>query len=121
MLFAWITDLILAGARYYADAAGDCTWDRQHYFLSLVVAKLPTAQQQRKPHTAAWVGGGDDHAHGAAGVNLLGHSATTLIRCLSFSAAISPRDLILLLGGLFLIWKASKEDPCRYIEGEEEG
>ncbi|STR44122.1 integral membrane protein TerC [Klebsiella michiganensis] len=33
---------------------------------------------------------------------------------------ISFRDLILLLGGLFLIWKASKEIH-ESIEGEEEG
>ncbi len=33
---------------------------------------------------------------------------------------ISARDLILLLGGLFLIWKASKEIH-ESIEGEEEG
>lgn len=44
MLFAWITDPNAACARY-ADAAGDRSWDRQYYFLSLVVAKLPTAQR----------------------------------------------------------------------------
>lgn len=37
-----------------------------------------------------------------------------------FDHAISFRDLILLLGGLFLIWKASKEIH-ESIEGEEEG
>jgi len=37
-----------------------------------------------------------------------------------FDQAISMRDLILLLGGLFLIWKASKEIH-ETIEGEEEG
>lgn len=37
-----------------------------------------------------------------------------------FGEAISARDLILLLGGLFLIWKASKEIH-ESIEGEEEG
>ncbi|STL82518.1 integral membrane transport protein [Escherichia coli] len=37
-----------------------------------------------------------------------------------FSQEISARDLILLLGGLFLIWKASKEIH-ESIEGEEEG
>ncbi|ESC03183.1 hypothetical protein SEEK0253_21225, partial [Salmonella enterica subsp. enterica serovar Kentucky str. 0253] len=35
-----------------------------------------------------------------------------------FGEAISARDLILLLGGLFLIWKASKEIH-ESIEGEE--
>jgi predicted tellurium resistance membrane protein TerC len=37
-----------------------------------------------------------------------------------FDHAISFRDLILLLGGLFLIWKASKEIH-ESIEGEEKG
>ncbi len=37
-----------------------------------------------------------------------------------FGQEISFRDLILLLGGLFLIWKASKEIH-ESIEGEEEG
>ncbi|VFS63179.1 Integral membrane protein TerC family [Kluyvera cryocrescens] len=36
-----------------------------------------------------------------------------------FDQAISIRDLILLLGGLFLIWKASKEIH-ESIEGDEE-
>ena len=36
-----------------------------------------------------------------------------------FGQEISFRDLILLLGGLFLIWKASKEIH-ESIEGEEE-
>lgn len=72
MLFAWITDLMLAGARY-ADAAGDCTWDRQHYFSFSGGSK--TSYGATKPRTAAWVGGGDGYAPGAAGVNRPGHSA----------------------------------------------
>ncbi len=78
-----------------------------------------TSHGATKPRTAAWVGGGDGYAPGAAGVN---RRVTRLTNPLFelFGEAISARDLILLLGGLFLIWKASKEIH-ESIEGEEEG
>ena len=74
-------------------------------FLSLVVAKLPTAQR----------------AH-ARRIGLMGAMVMRLALLASiawvvkltnplftvFGQEISFRDLILLLGGLFLIWKASK-------------
>lgn len=68
---------------------------------------------------AVWGWRSHGYASGAAGINRLGYapdkSAFTI-----FSQEISARDLILLLGGLFLIWKASKEIH-ESIEGEEEG
>ncbi len=75
-------------------------------FLSLVVAKLPKAQQNRARRL------------GLAGAMLMRlvllASIAWVIRLTEplFTLAghgISMRDLILLLGGLFLIWKASKE------------
>ena len=85
MLFAWITDpnawLALGTLTLLEIVLGI----DNIIFLSLVVAKLPTAQRA--------------HAR---------------------RLEISARDLILLLGGLFLIWKASKEIH-ESIEGEEEG
>lgn len=86
-------------------------------FLSLVVAKLPTAQRA--------------HARrlGLAGAMVMRLALLASIAWVTrltnplftiFSQEISARDLILLLGGLFLIWKASKEIH-ESIEGEEEG
>lgn len=86
-------------------------------FLSLVVAKLPKEQQNK--------------------ARRLGLSAAMLMRLALLASIawvirltqplftvmgneISIRDLILLLGGLFLIWKASKEIH-ESIEGQEEG
>ena len=75
-------------------------------FLSLVVAKLPKAQQNKARRI------------GLAGAMLMRlallASIAWVIRLTEplFTVAghgISMRDLILLLGGLFLIWKASKE------------
>ncbi len=75
-------------------------------FLSLVVAKLPKAQQNKARRL------------GLAGAMLMRlvllPSIAWVIRLTEplFTLAghgISMRDLILLLGGLFLIWKASKE------------
>lgn len=75
-------------------------------FLSLVVAKLPKAQQNKARRI------------GLAGAMLMRlallASIAWVIRLTEplFTLAghgISMRDLILLLGGLFLIWKASKE------------
>ncbi|AOF16066.1 hypothetical protein BB936_17825 [Yersinia enterocolitica] len=75
-------------------------------FLSLVVAKLPKAQQNKARRL------------GLAGAMLMRlvllASIAWVIRLTEplFTLAghgISMRDLILLLGGLFLIWKASKE------------
>ncbi|CCV62810.1 TerC family protein [Yersinia enterocolitica] len=75
-------------------------------FLSLVVAKLPKAQKNKARRL------------GLAGAMLMRlvllASIAWVIRLTEplFTLAghgISMRDLILLLGGLFLIWKASKE------------
>ncbi len=105
-----------AGARY-ADAAGDCTWDRQHYFSFSGGSK--TSHGATKPRTAAWVGGGDGYAPALlASIARVTRLTNPLFEL--FGEAISARDLILLLGGLFLIWKASKEIH-ESIEGEEEG
>jgi predicted tellurium resistance membrane protein TerC len=85
-------------------------------FLSLVVSKLPKAQQNKARRI------------GLAGAMLMRlgllASIAWVIRLTHplFSVmdySISARDLILLLGGLFLIWKASKEIH-ETIEGSEE-
>ncbi len=86
-------------------------------FLSLVVAKLPKEQQQKARRLGL----------GAAMIMRLALLASIawVIRLTTplftvMGNDISARDLILLLGGLFLIWKASKEIH-ESIEGEEEG
>ncbi len=86
-------------------------------FLSLVVAKLPKEQQQKARRLGL----------GAAMIMRLALLASIawVIRLTTplftvMGNEISARDLILLLGGLFLIWKASKEIH-ESIEGEEEG
>ena len=98
MLFAWVTDpnawLALGTLTLLEIVLGI----DNIIFLSLVVAKLPTALLA----SIAWV------------VKLTNPLFTVLGQAISF------RDLILLLGGLFLIWKASKEIH-ESIEGEEEG
>ena len=117
MLFAWITDpnawLALGTLTLLEIVLGI----DNIIFLSLVVAKLPTAQR----------------AH-ARRIGLMGAMVMRLALLASiawvvkltnplftvFGQEISFRDLILLLGGLFLIWKASKEIH-ESIEGEEEG
>lgn len=85
-------------------------------FLSLVVSKLPKAQQNKARRI------------GLAGAMLMRlgllASIAWVIRLthplFSFmDHSISARDLILLLGGLFLIWKASKEIH-ETIEGSDE-
>ncbi len=86
-------------------------------FLSLVVAKLPKEQQQNARRLGL----------GAAMIMRLALLASIawVIRLTTplftvLGNEISARDLILLLGGLFLIWKASKEIH-ESIEGQEEG
>ena len=117
MLFAWVTDpnawLALGTLTLLEIVLGI----DNIIFLSLVVAKLPTAQRAHARRiglmgamimrlallaSIAWV------------VKLTNPLFTVLGQEISF------RDLILLLGGLFLIWKASKEIH-ESIEGEEEG
>lgn len=86
-------------------------------FLSLVVAKLPEAQR----NAARRIG-----LMGAMLMRLALLASIAWVAKLTtplffvFSHAFSARDLILLLGGLFLIWKASKEIH-ETIEGEDEG
>ena len=114
MLFAWITDpnawLALGTLTLLEIVLGI----DNIIFLSLVVAKLPTAQR----------------AH-ARRIGLMGAMVMRLALLASiawvvkltnplftvFGQEISFRDLILLLGGLFLICKEMHES----IEGEEEG
>ncbi|MND12613.1 Integral membrane protein TerC family protein [compost metagenome] len=117
MLFAWITDpnawLALGTLTLLEIVLGI----DNIIFLSLVVAKLPTAQRA--------------HARriGLMGAMLMRLGLLSSIAWVvkltnplfsAFGHDISFRDLILLLGGLFLIWKASKEIH-ESIEGEEEG
>jgi predicted tellurium resistance membrane protein TerC len=86
------------------------------FVLSLVVAKLPTAQRNYARRLGL----------GAAMImRLLLLASIAWITKLTtplfeiFSHSVSARDLILFLGGIFLIWKASKEIH-ESIEGEEE-
>jgi len=86
-------------------------------FLSLVVAKLPAAQRNHARRIGLF----------AAMMMRLGLLASIawVVRLTNplftlFDHSFSARDLILLAGGLFLIWKASKEIH-ESIEGEEEG
>ncbi|MCS2147296.1 TerC family protein [Scandinavium manionii] len=86
-------------------------------FLSLVVAKLPTAQRNHARRIGLF----------AAMIMRLALLASIawVVRLTNplftlFDHSFSARDLILLAGGLFLIWKASKEIHGS-IEGEEEG
>ena len=110
MLFAWITDpnawLALGTLTLLEIVLGI----DNIIFLSLVVAKLPTAQRA--------------HARrlGLAGAMVMRLALLASIAWVTrltnplftiFSQEISARDLILLLGGLFLIHES--------IEGEEEG
>ena len=116
MLFAWITDPNAWMALGTLTILEIVLGIDNIIFLSLVVAKLPTAQRNHARRiglmgamlmrlgllaSIAWV------------VRLT-HPLFTL-----FDHAFSARDLILLFGGLFLIWKASKEIH-ETIEGEEE-
>ncbi|OCA56233.1 TerC family protein [Photorhabdus namnaonensis] len=86
-------------------------------FLSLVVAKLPSHQQNK----ARKIG-----LMGAMLMRLaLLASIAWVIRLTYpiltvFEHDVSARDLILFFGGLFLIWKASKEIH-EAIEGDNEG
>lgn len=117
MLFAWITDpnawLALGTLTLLEIVLGI----DNIIFLSLVVAKLPTAQRnhaRRLGLAAAMI----MRLLLLASIAWVTRLTTPLFEI--FEHAISARDLILLSGGLFLIWKASKEIH-ESIEGEEEG
>lgn len=86
-------------------------------FLSLVVAKLPTAQRNLARRVGL-MGAMLMRLVLLASIAWVAKLTTPLFSVLGH--AFSVRDLILLLGGLFLIWKASKEIH-ESIEGEEEG
>lgn len=85
-------------------------------FLSLVVAKLPRAQQKRARRLGLVAAMIMRLAllDSIAWVIRLTHPLFTVM-----DHSISARDLILLLGGVFLIWKASKEIH-ETIQGSEE-
>lgn len=116
-MFAWITDpnawLALSTLTLLEIVLGI----DNIIFLSLVVAKLPKHQQAKARRL------------GLAGAMVMRLSLLASIAWIIrlthplfsvFDQEISIRDLILLLGGLFLIWKACKEIH-ETIEGEEEG
>ena len=86
-------------------------------FLSLVVAKLP-ASQRNSARRVGLMGAMVMRLALLASIAWVARLTTPLFTL--FDHAFSARDLILLLGGLFLIWKASKEIH-ETIEGEEEG
>lgn len=75
-------------------------------FLSLIVAKLPQHQQAKARHislAAAML----MRLGLLASITWIIHLTDPLLNIIGHT--VSARDLILLLGGLFLIWKASKE------------
>jgi predicted tellurium resistance membrane protein TerC len=116
MLFAWITDpnawLALGTLTLLEIVLGI----DNIIFLSLVVAKLPTAQRnhaRRLGLAAAMV----MRLLLLASIAWLTKLTTPLFS--AFDHAVSARDLILFCGGVFLIWKASKEIH-ETIEGDEE-
>lgn len=106
MLLAWITDpnawLALGTLTLLEIVLGI----DNIIFLSLVVAKLPKHQQNRARRLGL-TGAMLMRLALLASIAWLSHLTTTLFEL--FGHAISARDLILLLGGLFLIWKSSKE------------
>ncbi len=117
MLFAWITDpnawLALGTLTLLEIVLGI----DNIIFLSLVVAKLPKAQQAKARRL------------GLGGAMIMRLSLLASISWITrltnplftvMDKGISARDLILLAGGLFLIWKACKEIH-ESIEGDEEG
>lgn len=116
MLFAWITEpdawLALGTLTLLEIVLGI----DNIIFLSLVVAKLPVTQR----NTARRAG-----LMAAMVMRLALLASITWVTRLTnplfvmAGVSVSVRDLILLLGGLFLIWKASKEIHVS-IEGEEE-
>ncbi|WP_435927685.1 TerC family protein [Dryocola sp. BD613] len=117
MMFAWISDPNAWMALGTLTILEIVLGIDNIIFLSLVVAKLPKEQQQKARRLGL----------GAAMIMRLALLASIawVIRLTTplftvMGNEISARDLILLLGGLFLIWKASKEIH-ESIEGEEEG
>ena len=86
-------------------------------FLSLVVAKLPTAQRNAA-RKIGLMGAMMMRLALLASIAWMAKLTTPLFTL--FSHAFSARDLILLSGGLFLLWKSIKEIH-ETIEGEEEG
>lgn len=118
MLLAWVTDpnawLALGTLTLLEIVLGI----DNIIFLSLVVAKLPKHQQNRARRL------------GLTGAMLMRLALLASIAWISqltntlftlFGRDISARDLILLLGGLFLIWKSSKEIHESFEGGGEEG
>ncbi|MEG2829721.1 MAG: TerC family protein, partial [Edwardsiella sp. (in: enterobacteria)] len=74
-------------------------------FLSLVVAKLPKKQQNKARRIGLLAAMGMRLCL-LASIAWVAHLVHPLFNL--FGHAVSARDLILLLGGLFLIYKASK-------------
>ena len=86
-------------------------------FISILAGKLPPAATG--PGAQVGPDGGDGHAHPAAGVARLDHPADRS-RCFTIGTRhpLSGRDLILIVGGLFLLFKATHEIHEK-LEGEE--
>lgn len=116
MLFEWVTDPNAWVALGTLTILEIVLGIDNIIFLSLVVAKLPKEQQ----NVARRIG------LAAAMLMRLGLLASiawvvklTDPLFVIFDQAVSARDLILFFGGLFLLWKASKE-IYESMEGEEE-
>ena len=74
-------------------------------FISILTNKLPAEHREGAPRSAS---GGADHAPAPARDDRLDRRLTTPVFS-AFGHAFSWRDLILIAGGLFLVWKATKE------------
>jgi len=105
-MFAWITDpnawLALGTLTLLEIVLGI----DNIIFLSLVVAKLPK-KQQNKARRLGLLAAMLMRLALLASIAWVAHLTYTLV--VVFGNEISVRDLILLMGGLFLIWKSSKE------------
>ncbi len=85
-------------------------------FISILAGKLPQEQQERARRIGLMARHG--HAHPAADVAGVDDPADGAAVHVWWSTAISGRDLILIVGGLFLLFKATREIHDK-LEGEE--
>jgi predicted tellurium resistance membrane protein TerC len=84
-------------------------------FISILAAKLPENQQQKARRTGLLAAGGM-RVLLLLGVGLIVRLKTDVVTL--FGVGFSGKELILLAGGFFLIWKATKEIHNK-LEGEE--
>lgn len=106
MLFSWVTDPNAWMALGTLTLLEIVLGIDNIIFLSLVVAKLPT-RQQNSARRLGLTGAMLMRLALLASIAWLSHLTHPLFELAGH--AVSARDIILLSGGLFLIWKSSKE------------